>query len=172
MNVLFAARLVPFKDPITFVKAAKLRPQDQFVLAGDGSLKTECLTIAPSNLSILGWVNQQEALALIRDCDVFCQLSPTENIWSASLIQAMKNGKAIVCTDAGYTRTYLQDRVHALLIKPHKEVELALALADLENKSFRERLGENAYKFVAENLSFEKISSEISNLIYEMVNEK
>ena len=52
MNILFAGRLVDFKDPVTFVKAARLLSQNmtesahQFVIAGDGELLEECRKLA------------------------------------------------------------------------------------------------------------------------------
>ena len=174
MNILFAGRLVGFKDPVTFVKAARLLSQNmvesarQFVIAGDGELLEECrkLAFGYKNISILGWVKPEKVDDLMIQADIFCQLSPYENLWASTLISAMKHRKAIICTNVGYTDTYLAHKYHAFLIPPNNHVALADAIDVLANDSeMRRMLGENAYAFVQENLSVEKIADQIRQLL-------
>ena len=174
MKILFAGRLVDFKGPIIFIKAAQSLSQSmtetphQFIVAGDGKLMKECRKLASgySNINLLGWVKPETVNDLMDQSDVFCQLSPHENIWAATLISAMKHKKAIICTDVGYTGTYLTHNYNVLLIPPNDHVALAEAINKLANDSeLRRKLGENAYSFVQENLSFEKITGEIRQLL-------
>jgi glycosyltransferase involved in cell wall biosynthesis len=80
-------------------------------------------------------------------------LSPYENIWAATLISAMKHKKAVICTDVGYTRTFLKHGYHVILIPPKDPAALAEAITKLANDSeLRRMLGENAHSFVKENL--------------------
>lgn len=181
MNVLFVGRLVKFKDPVTFVKAACLlsqspaKPPYQFVIAGDGELLEECrnLTLGYENISILGWVKPEKVNDLMSRADIFCQLSPYENIWATTLISAMKYKKAIICTNAGYTGTYFRHRHDIFLIPPSNYVALAEAINILANDNqLRCTLGENAYSFVQENLSIEKITAQIRQLLMQSLLER
>ena len=176
MNILFAGRLVNFKDPVTFIKAARLlsqnmiEPAHQFVIAGDGEMLEECrkLAFGYKNISILGWVKPEKVDDLMIHADIFCQLSPYENLWASTLISAMKHKKAIICTKVGYTDKYLTHKYYALLIPPKDHVALAEAIGTLANDNeMRRMLGENAYAFVQENLSVEKIAHQIRRLLSE-----
>ncbi len=174
MNILFAGRLVGFKDPVTFVKAARLlsptmiEQVHQFVMAGDGKLLEECrkLALGYKNISVLGWVRPEKVDDLMVQADIFCQLSPYENLWASTLISAMKHKKAIICTNVGFTDTYLTHKHHAFLIPSNNHVALAEAIESLANDhELRRILGENAYSFVQEHLSVEKIADQIRQLL-------
>jgi glycosyltransferase involved in cell wall biosynthesis len=174
LNIFFAGRLVGFKDPLTFVKAARLLSQNtnelahQFVIAGDGELLEECRRLASGykNISILGWVEPEEVDELMSQADTFCQLSPQENLWASTLICAMNHRKAVICTDVGYTGRYLKHKHHVFMIPPNNPTALAEAITVLANDDqMRQTLGENAYAFVQENLSLEKIANQIRQLL-------
>jgi glycosyltransferase involved in cell wall biosynthesis len=168
LKILFAARLEAVKDPITFVKAGTQLPNHEFIVAGDGSLKKQCeiLAYGSNNIELLGWVNAETVGRLMKEADVFCQLDNVDNIWSSSLVAAMKNNKAVICTNTGFTSKYLKDNYHVLLISPQKCSELVSAIERMSNDpELRHRLGENARAYVDENLSIEKIVEEIRCLI-------
>jgi glycosyltransferase involved in cell wall biosynthesis len=173
VKILFVGRLVDFKDPVTFIKAAQLLAYHQFILAGDGELMKECKSLAEGfgNISLLGWVKHEDVNALIDEADVFCQLSPYENIWASVLISAMKYKKAVVCTDAGTTKSFLKNYIHALLIHPRDHVALAKAITRLAaDDKLRLGLGESAFALVESTLSLEKIAGEIHRMIANTVN--
>jgi len=178
MNILFAGRLVDFKDPLTFIRAvctlnqSTSRPDCQFAIAGDGELLEECRKLASGcgNILFLGWVKPEKVDVLMADADIFCQLSPFENLWASTLICAMKHRKAIICTDAGYTGSYLKHNYHVFLIPPRNHVALAEAIELLaRNDDLRRSLGENAGNFAEENLSVERIAGQIRQLILELL---
>lgn len=167
MKIIFAARLIDFKDPITFVRASLVLPQHDFVVAGDGKLLNECRKMAGRNVTFLGWVPQSVVNENMTIADVFCQLSPVENIWSSSMILAMKIKKAMVCTNVGYTNRFLENGVHALLIPARNEIALANALVRLENEELRQTLGMNAYQCYRNALEITGIIKQIRALIQE-----
>lgn len=174
MKILFAARLEATKDPITFVQAGLQLPNHEFIVAGDGSLTKQCELLAQgsSSIKLLGWVDAAAVSRLMKEADVFCQLDKVENIWSSSLVAAMKNRKAVVCTNSGYTSRYLKDNYHVLFISPQSCSELVGAIERLASDAeLRHRLGENAQAFVRDNLSIEKITKEIQCLITDTVQE-
>jgi glycosyltransferase involved in cell wall biosynthesis len=166
MRALFAARLVDFKDPITFILASQLLPQHNFTVAGDGELLNECKKLAGPNVTFLGWVPQKIVNERMLESDLFCQLSPVENVWSSSMILAMKCQKAIICTDVGYTAKFLKDGIHALLIPARNEKSLANAIVKLEEDSLRHTLAANAHQYFVEYLQMPKITKRIHDLIH------
>jgi glycosyltransferase involved in cell wall biosynthesis len=174
MKILFAGRLVDFKDPITFIKAAcydSTRKFD-FIVAGDGELMGICKKLAEDckNVQMLGWLKQDAVNNLMREADIFCQMSPYENLWAATLVSAMKYKKAIICTNAGYTSKYLKPDYHAVLIPPRDSFALAEAIVRLSNDDkLRQTLGENAFSFVSEDLSTESIVKEIRDMLLNVV---
>jgi glycosyltransferase involved in cell wall biosynthesis len=174
MKILFVGRLVDFKDPITFVKAACYDSTQKFdfIVAGDGELMGMCKKLAENrkNVQMLGWLKQDAVNNLMREADIFCQISPYENIWAATLVSAMKYKKAIICTNTGYTNKYLKHDYHAVLIPPRSSFALAGAIVRLSNDDkLRQKLGENAFSFVQENLSTQKIVKEIRDMLVDFV---
>jgi glycosyltransferase involved in cell wall biosynthesis len=178
LKILFVGRLVDFKDPIAFIKAARLLSSNspetihQFTIAGDGELMKECQELARGydNIHLLGWVKQEIVNDLMDQSDVFCQLSPYENIWAATLISALKHRKAVICTNVGYTSNFLKHGYHVILVPPRDPAALAEAITKLANDSkLRRVLGENAYSFVKEILGVDRIADEIHDLLIRTV---
>jgi glycosyltransferase involved in cell wall biosynthesis len=168
MKVLFAGRLEAVKNPIMFVKAGIQLSDHEFIVAGDGSLRKRCKMLAQGkkNIVFLGWVDGETVKRLMIEADVFCQLDSVENIWSSSLVAAMKNKKAVICTNTGYTSKYLKNNCHAILISPQEDSQLVGAIERLSKDiRLRQMLGENAQILVNENLSTEKIVKQIQDLI-------
>lgn len=169
MNILFAARLDPFKDPLTFVEAARLMPHHSFFLAGEGPLRNDCVRAASGNVTFYPWLPERELRDLRLKSDVFCQLSPVENVWAGSLIESMKMGMAVVCTDVGYTKQYLTDGFHLLLVPPRDPRAVAVAVRRLEDWKLRSYLGENARNFVSSNLSIARITAKVIGIAESIV---
>lgn len=170
MKILFAARLTDFKDPLTFIKTSTLMQKHQFIVAGSGKLMTKCREEAGSNVKFLGWVTQTEVNQLMDECQIFCQLSPFENIWSSSLVGAMKHKMAIICTDVGYTRLYLQNMFNVLLIPSRNPKQLMLAIRKLvKDERLRFYLGENASLYVKERMCCGNILKSIELLVHSIV---
>lgn len=104
--VLFAAKLIPRKDPFTFIEAAKLLA-DRGVpvvmrMAGSGELERELRsragTLHLSNLEFCGFVNQAAMPDLMRQADIFVATSDWEP-WGLVINEAMAAGLAIITSD-------------------------------------------------------------------------
>lgn len=165
MRIFYAARLIPLKDPASIVYAAHYFPNDKFVVAGDGSELERLKSEAGVNVKFLGWVSQKRIIEEMEKADVFCQLCKVENIWSSSLVCALKHGKAIICSDAGLSRRFLESGIHVLFVPVGNHVRLADALEKLHNKKLRGFLGENAKRFYLENLDVDVSARYIKGLM-------
>jgi glycosyltransferase involved in cell wall biosynthesis len=90
------------KGLLTFALAASLLPDVQFVVAGrwiDASVE-ELRAIAPDNLTLTGWVEQDELEALYRRASVYVQASRHEG-FGLSVAEAMLAGCIPVVSRAG-----------------------------------------------------------------------
>ncbi|MBI4818146.1 MAG: glycosyltransferase [Deltaproteobacteria bacterium] len=100
---LISRPYIPYKGLRTFVEAARLLPDVPFVhagpSAGDGALE-ELKTMAPKNVSFLGFLPTEELLRQLRISLVYAQLSAHEGFGMA-LAEAMLSGATPVATDRG-----------------------------------------------------------------------
>lgn len=168
--ISFIARFDLFKDPITLVKSIPLilqkNPKIQFVIAGDGPLRQEVeseLKKCSNNTMVKmpGWIDDPDSLISISS--IFLSLSPIENIWSLSLVEAMNAGVPCIATKSGTTKLFLTHMVDAYLIEPSNPEQLTDAILYLvEHPEIRKKIGKQG-----KNLIFQKFNSnkEISDRI-------
>ncbi len=136
--VTFVGRLNEFKDPLTLIRAVPLvlaeRPQTRFVIVGDGPL-TEELQATVHQQGIEQAVHLMGArgdtgrfLALSK---LFVALSPVENAWSMTIVEAMHMRVPCIITWAGQTEQLFTHREDACLIPPRDARALATAIVEL-----------------------------------------
>ncbi len=160
-KVLFLARVDKDKDPITFIKAAKLLRKYKdiiFILVGTGKLFDHVKEFKQknklSNVYLVGWSSTPERWFCT--ADVYCALSPIENIWSTTLQEAIMADLPIISTKVGYTTRVLTHLKNAYLIPPSNPVELARAILFLRNNP------KYSKKIVAHNKKFKESFKEES----------
>ena len=150
--VTFVGRLNEFKDPLTLVRAVPLvlaeRPQARFVIVGDGPLAGELRTAVRQQgieravhlVGARGDVGRFLALSRL-----FVALSPVENAWSMTIVEAMHMRVPCIITRAGQTEQLFTHREDAYLIPPGDKTALAAAILRLlSHKEERDRLARGA----------------------------
>jgi glycosyltransferase involved in cell wall biosynthesis len=162
-QVAFAGRLEKDKNPELFLESAiKLSnkyPQMQFHIMGEGRLskdiKDKVESLKFSNIIFHGF--HPRPTEILADTSVFVSLQTTNNYPSQSVLEAMGCGNAIIATDVGDTRMFVNEE-NGLLINLNAD-ELANAIETLYlNKELRDRLGRYAYSYVRENHTMEKMA--------------
>ena len=161
--VLFLARIDWDKDPETFARAAVILRNELdivFLMIGSGKLENKIRKLKAKNnlknLLILGKRSDTEIWYALSD--VFCALSPIENIWSTTLQEAFCMGKPSIVTKSGYTSKILTHLHDAYLIPPKDPNTLANAIIELKSeKKLREKLSKNTLKW-REKFDYLKIS--------------
>ena len=153
--VTFVGRLYDFKDPMTFIRAAGLvrdrsesRTQTgrfRFLLVGYGEQYDQCRELARQlNLgdTLIMTGHRDDIHRLLAAGDVFTTLSPVENCFAATILEAMTARKPVILTDAGYTaEAFLHDK-YAYLIPPRDPEALAEAILKLHrDRDLKMRLG-------------------------------
>lgn len=116
------ARVTSVKNPHLMLDVAKKLPSVSFVIAGGGDLLEEIKSLAPANVSVIGWA---DASAFWSGVDVALSTSDNEGM-PVALIEAQLAGVPVVCTDVGSNGEVIEDGVTGFVVK--KDVE-ALAAA-------------------------------------------
>ena len=167
--ITFMARLIPFKDPITFVQAIPLvlkqNPKVKFLIVGDGPLKEKLISFVEhhnlkNSVFILG--KRDDVNIILQSSTIFVALSPISNIFSGGIREAMISKVPCIITKSvtefgkTYEPKYYRHKEYAYLIQKENPAELANAILTLlKDDSLRRKLSKNGSKFLKE-FSFEK----------------
>ena len=126
-------RMVPQKDPVTFVRAAarlkEVVPEAIFVWCGDGELRAETERLAAQlNVRLIVPGHQENSAAIMRAFDVFVLPSIYEGLPFA-LLEAMALGVPVVATDIIGIRDVLGQPLAGWLTTPQNAEALATMIA-------------------------------------------
>ena len=154
--VAFVGRMDEFRDPVTLVRAIPLVLQHykdvKFLLVGDGSLVStlqEEIVNSGIERSVVLTGMRSEIEEILALSSIFVALSPIENIWSNSLVEAMDAGLACIVTKAGFSERKLKHRVNAYLVPPQDEKTLAKAIVELlTNDPLRKQIAHNGRNLI------------------------
>ena len=154
--VLFVGNMNEFKDPKTFIECANIlinilnRKDIIFKIIGVGPLAEECWSMIykyklKEFVKYINGVNNIEEY--YRNCDVCCNISPIENIWSTTLQEALCSNKPCIVTKAGYTERTLTHKKDAYLIDIKRPEKLAEAILKIKkDDKLRYRLSNTKWK--------------------------
>lgn len=102
-RIVFAGRLAPEKRVQAIVDAAKVLPEFEFTIAGDGPLKKSIESQAENlpNLKYLGWVSRQELLEEMERADLLVLPSYVESFGTVALEAMARERLALVSNACG-----------------------------------------------------------------------
>ena len=168
-RVAFAGRLEKDKNPDLFLEAAIILsnkyPEIIFHIMGEGRLSSYIQSQISDNQlkNIIFHGFNPDPTEILADTSVFVSLQSTNNYPSQSVLEAMGCGNAIIATDVGDTRMFVNDENGILIDLDSNKLINAIETLYL-NKGYTERLGKYAYHFVRENHTIEKMSDYYINL--------
>ena len=157
------ARLAPQKDHRTLIEAARLVPEADFVVAGDGELRHELeRQAAGSRVRFLG--ARDDVPELLASLDVFAFPSLFEGLCLA-VIEAQAAGVPVVATPVGGIRETVVDGKTGLLVPTGDPGALAAAIRRLlEDRPAAEAMAAKAKRRVRERFSIERMLDETLRL--------
>jgi len=170
--VLFVGSLNDFKDPITFIEAANIlinilqKTDIKFNIVGTGILEKKCKMLVKqynldSYISFYGAVSNVEEH--YKNCDVFCALSPIENIWSTTLQEALCMDKPCIVTETEYSKRLLTHEQDAFLIPSKQSAKLAESILKIKSDiKLRDKLSNTKWK---KEFNIEKIVMKLYTLM-------
>ena len=136
--VTFLGRLEPFKDPLTFVNAIPAVLENcshcRFVVVGDGpllgSLKLRARELGVMHsVTFVGW--RSDVHRYLHVSDVAVGLSPIENVWSMTLVEAHFAGVPCIVTEVGMSRNLFAHGENCYMIPARRPDALAEAILTL-----------------------------------------
>ncbi len=175
--VLWYARLVSKKNPMTFIRAVKVLRDEglrfRVVLAGGGhgywdeyEQQVRGLVDKLDLQDILempGWIG--DITPLLMQAAIGVQSSDTEGL-SMSLLEQMMAGLSIVATDVGDTATAIRHEETGLLVPARDEEALIAALRRLIiDRQLRQRLGHAARNEALCRFSSQAAAERVASLI-------
>lgn len=164
--VAMVTRLVPVKDPDTFLRAARqvaeAIPEATFVVAGDGELRPALErqggAMLGDRIRFLGWVH--DVAPLYRASDVVLLSSRHEGT-PAALIEAAAAGRPVVATDVGGVRDVVIEGVTGHLVRPADARSLALATQDVLRDPQRAEAMGAAGRRLSERFSTDRLAADL-----------
>ena len=156
--ILFSAKLVPRKDPMTLLRAfAEMENRDRaaLVFMGDGELRAELETYAREhhveNVHFIGFINQREIPGHYAMCDVFVLPSLYEPR-GAVINEAMACGLPVIVTDrCGSIGDIVQENDNAFIYPAGDAKALQQSLDRLvSDRALRHQMGARSRAIIAE----------------------
>jgi len=140
ITVGWLARFAKVKQPQRVLELATAFPEVNFLLGGDGPLKSDMVDNAPANCIFLGWTTSPEEFW--SQCDIALLTSDNEAL-PISLIEAQMCALPCVTTPAGSASEVVIDGVNGFVSKEFSAESLRKPLSNLISEhSLRLRLGD------------------------------
>jgi|WetSurMetagenome_2_1015567.scaffolds.fasta_scaffold26778_2 glycogen synthase len=178
--VLFVGNLIPRKGLPFLVKAAekifKEQAQTRFLIAGEGSLKTQLQTsLQKANLAenfrFLGKISEGQLPMLYGCADVFALPSIQEG-QGIVLLEAQASEVPVVAFDVGGVNEAVRNGETGFLAKLGNTDEFADAILKLlSDGALREKMGANGRKFVVDNFTWDICAEKMHKIYLEVLDE-
>lgn len=171
--VTFLARMIPVRDPITFVKAIPFVLKEdkniKFLIVGSGVLLDEVKKeVNKLNLGDRAVVTGQrnDTDTIFEVTDLYVMTSTIENCINVSILEAMSKKVPCILTDVGFTNKVFLHKHDAYLVKSEDPELLAKTILKVfADKELMKALSENGPKFIQrEGFERETISVKMTNL--------
>ena len=152
--VLFVGKLIDRKNPLDFLKLAKLsksQNQFKFLMIGDGYLKKKCQKYAKknnlNNVSLIGFVNQKELREYYKVSDLLVVPSEYET-WGLNINEAFVTNTPVICTcDCGASEDLVVNGETGYTYKSGNVLDLQKKVFKiLKNKKVHKKMSKNINK--------------------------
>lgn len=175
----WAARLMPQKGPLDFVRACKLIveavPDVQVFMAGEGELADEVQKLIDeykigNNIIRAGW--QTDIPAMLSAFDVYVLSSHWEGL-PLSLLEAMAMKRPSVATAVDGSVEVIQHGIDGFLVEAGNHAQMADYVVQLlKDAEMRQNFGEAARRRVEEHFHVDKMVKEWETLISDVAQGK
>lgn len=172
-TVLYVSRLVPEKNPDTFINAISrdLKNADlQAIVVGSGEEEymRSLRKIADDRIHFLSNLTDTELYSCYNISDIFVFLGTWEGIPTV-IIEAMMTGNVVISTSVGEISNYLSEETGTIIRSPPEVSEVGTAIRSyLENMEYCKRIGKTNQKYAEKTFEWKDIANEIENT-YETV---
>jgi glycosyltransferase involved in cell wall biosynthesis len=177
IRIAFASRMEKDKNPVLFtrvsIELAGKYPEAEFHIMGEGNLSIELTRLIEesgfSNVVFHGFY--PNPIEIFENSIVFVSIQNTNNYPSQSVLEAMACGNAIIASDVGDTRLFINENNGTLILTEFEALKQAMEFY-IVNPNIAKEKGTFAAKFVRENYTVEKSCQYFTNLFEEVSNYK
>lgn len=169
-KVLFVAKLDEnhyYKGIKTFLAAAKISPEIEFIVIGDGPNRSTLESQAPSNVVFLGAVDTPTLADHFSAADIFVLPSESQSEgFGIVLLESAACGTPVITTNVVGSSQFITKHNFGILIPPKSPTKLSQEIKKLlKNPLKYKKLQENCKK-ISSQLTWEKTAQETQK-IYE-----
>jgi len=112
--------------------------------------------------------NDEELARVYAACDLF--VFPSRCSWGLAVIEAMSASKPVIVSSKAGVSEIIQTGVNGIVVDHAKPEDIAKHAELLINEpKLRKKLGENAYEYVKNDLSWEKYAKNMENVFQEAI---
>jgi len=176
----FTATKAPQISIKAFSKVLKKFPQAKLVFAGHGELFEDCKQLIEDinigeSIELVGWINQQEQLELLRKSTIFIQHSVTAANGDAegtpvAIIEASAAGLPVVSTKhSGIVDTIIDGKTGFLVEEYDVDSMAEKMIFLLENQTIIKEFGQSGKEFIRQNFSLNKHLDDVTKTILKAV---
>lgn len=163
LNIGMQSRLTENKDHTTLLRAFSLLKKQGYnniklKIAGDGKCKAELILLSQqlkidSEVEFTGMLEENALIKFLQDVNIYIHASFGETM-STAIIQAMACGLPIIASDVPGIKNMIINNTTGIIVPVKNEQLMADAIKHLlNNSSFADELGDNAYIFAKQNYS-------------------
>lgn len=161
LNLLFVGRIVREKGIFELIAAvdelSKSAGNFKLTIAGDGPALEQLLkisaTMAMGLVDCIGHISGPRLDEAYRKAEVL-MLPSYHEAFPYTVIEAMRNGLPIICTNAGALENLVRDGVTGFKVQPRNVASIVTALKKFQrNKALLEEMSRNCYRYFKGNLS-------------------
>jgi glycosyltransferase involved in cell wall biosynthesis len=117
----------------------------------------------------LNSTSDQELAEVYAACDVFVYPA-SASPWGLVVTEAMAASKPVIVSKQAGIADVIQNGVNGIVVDQAKPKEIAKQVQMLmSSPKLRKRIGENAYEYVKNNLSWEKYAKNVENVFQEAI---
>lgn len=174
--LLQVGKLDPYKRQVDSLRAIGhlSKKYDDVKLVLDGGGERKALIELSEKLGVRDKVlflqtNNDEYLAKVYAAsDAF--LFPSQITWGLAVIEAMAAGKSVIVSKKAGASEIIQNGINGIVVHHAKPEEIAKQVELLmNNPKLRKKLGENAYEYVKNNLSWEKYARTMEKIFEQTI---
>ncbi|PIW65430.1 MAG: hypothetical protein COW12_01850 [Candidatus Omnitrophica bacterium CG12_big_fil_rev_8_21_14_0_65_45_16] len=131
---LVVSALVPYKRIDLAIEAFRHLPEDKLMIIGDGPLLGRLKQQADSNVSFLGWQNDEQVRFYYQHCKAL--IFPTEEDFGMVPVEAMMYGKPVIAYGRGGVRETVSEPLSGIFFHEQTAAALVGAIKKFSSSSF------------------------------------
>ncbi len=131
--IAYVGRLSPEKGVSILLEAARILPNLEFRIAGDGPMRTTLVRNAPANVRFEGWLDSEALSTFYGKARIAVVPSICYETFGLSAADAMAHGVPVVASRLGALPEVLGEQNSGLLFEPGNAYDLAEKIKTLYN---------------------------------------